>query len=264
MKPPEIAGFYVAWCDEFYGPAGSPPSSQNWTLQTPPFNWNHEWQRYTNSTDNAFLDGNGQLVIAPRKVNGQWTSARLHGNHNFGCDPNRKMIFAARIKLGQNPPWQQQGIWPAWWALGQSMRRGTHWPKCGEWDIMELRNGSSTNQGAVHQTDIYGNHAESHGYIDFDRRDYHTWAVLIDLSDGDYSKQTIKFQLDGQTYYTVQGDGSSWATREGWDRCGRSPFFPILNIAVGGDHPGNPNDNTLPGVESGMTIQWLAVYKSWY
>ncbi|KIW90581.1 uncharacterized protein Z519_08364 [Cladophialophora bantiana CBS 173.52] len=183
MKPPEIAGFYVAWCDEFYGPAGSPPNSQNWTLQTSPFNWNLEWQRYTNSTDNAFLDGNGQLVISPQKVNGQWTSASLHGNHNFGCDPNRKMIFAARIKLGQNPAWQQQGIWPAWWALGQSMRRGIHW----------YVPSPSHSPVLVHQLDTYGNHAESHGYVDFDRRDYHTWAILIDLSDGNYSNRTISY-----------------------------------------------------------------------
>ncbi|OQV00448.1 hypothetical protein CLAIMM_05940 [Cladophialophora immunda] len=144
------------------------------------------------------------------------------------------------------------------------MRYGEYWPKCGEWDIMELRNGTSSNQGSIHQADQWGNHAECHGIIDFDRSQYHTFAVLIDLSDDDYSKQSIKFQLDGQTYYTVQGDGSSGEARQGWERCARSAFFPILNIAVGGDYSGNPDDNTLPGLESGMTIQWLAVYKSWY
>ncbi|OAP61640.1 hypothetical protein AYL99_03843 [Fonsecaea erecta] len=113
MRAPEIAGFYLAWSDEFYGPAGSPPDSNNWALQTPPFNWNNEWQKYTTSTDNAWLDGNGQLCIAPQKVGGQWTSARLHGNKSFACEKNRKMIFAAHIKMGQNPWWQQQGIWPA-------------------------------------------------------------------------------------------------------------------------------------------------------
>ncbi|OAP61641.1 hypothetical protein AYL99_03844 [Fonsecaea erecta] len=129
---------------------------------------------------------------------------------------------------------------------------------------MELRNGTSTNQGSIHQADQWGNHSQCHGTMDFDRSQYHTFAVLIDLSDDDYSKQSIKFQLDGQTYYTVQGDNSSGEARQGWERIAHSAFFPLLNIAVGGDHPGNPNDQTLPGLESGMTIQWLAVYKSWY
>ncbi|OAL38131.1 hypothetical protein AYO20_02583 [Fonsecaea nubica] len=264
MRAPEIAGFYVEWSDEFYGTAGTPPSSQYWSLQTPSINYNNELQSYTNSTNNAYLDGNGQLCIVPQKVNGQWTSARLYGNPSFQCDNNRKMIFAAHIKLGQNPPWQQQGIWPAWWALGQSIREDGEWPKCGEWDILELCNGSYTNQSSIHQLDEAGNHTVSHGTINFDRRDYHTFAVLIDLSSDDYSQQCIKFQLDGQTYFTVQGDASSEAASQCWDRCARSAFFPILNIAVGGDLSGNPNDDTLPGVGSGMTIQWLAVYKSWY
>ncbi|KAJ9617134.1 hypothetical protein H2200_000855 [Cladophialophora chaetospira] len=262
MPAPDLPGFAKVWSDDFDGPASSPPNAQNWTLETPPHNYNNEQQVYTNSTDNAFLNGSGQLCIAPRKVNGKWTSARMHGNASFACDNNHKMIFSAHVKVGQNSPQQQQGIWPAWWTLGQSIQHGTQWPKCCEWDIMELKNGTSRNQGTVHQTDTSGNHTSSFGFADFSRQDFHTWSLLVDLTSNDYNQQTLNWQLDGQTYFTVHGDGSSAATRECWDRCGRSAFFPILNVAVGGDFVGSPNDGTVEGVESGLTLQWVAVYKS--
>ncbi|KIX98694.1 uncharacterized protein Z520_05995 [Fonsecaea multimorphosa CBS 102226] len=240
------------------------------------------------STENGHF-----CIVPPKDVDGQWTSARLHGNHSFQCDNNGKMIFAANIKMGQNPRRRQQGIWPAW-ALGQSIRRGENWPKCGDWDIMELSNGSSTNQakltapsfvgigrqaiqwrnlsnkmathtGSIHHTDRMGNHAESHGTVDFDRKQYHTFTLLIDFSDDDYSKQSIKFQLDNKPYHAVQGDDSSdEKDRRNWERLARSAFFPILNVAVGSDLPGDPDEKTLPGLESGMTIRWVAVYKSRY
>lgn len=127
MSAPEIHGFQKVWADEFAGRAGSPPNSQNWTIETPAHNENNEWQKYTTSTENAYLSGSGELCIAPRKVQGHWTSARLHGNKGFECDNSRKMIFAARIKVGQNSPAQQQGIWPAWWTLGESILHGTPW-----------------------------------------------------------------------------------------------------------------------------------------
>jgi hypothetical protein len=127
MSAPEIPGFAKVWSDVFDGLAGAHPNPANWTLETPEQNANHEWQKYTTSTDNAFLSGSGQLCIAPQKVNGVWTSARMHGNFSFQCDNNHKMIFAASIRVGQNPPAQQQGIWPAWWTLGQSIQHGTDW-----------------------------------------------------------------------------------------------------------------------------------------
>lgn len=127
---------------------------------------------------------------------------------------------------------------------------------------MELRNGTSRNQGTVHQTNISGEHDSSFGFVDFSHGDFHTWAIEVDLTNDDYAQQTLNWQLDGNTYFTVHGSQASDALKDCWERCARSPFFPILNVAVGGDFVGNPSDETLPGVESGLTIQWVAVYKS--
>lgn len=47
-----------------------------------------------------------------------------------------------------------------------------------------------------------------------------------------------------------------------WEDVARREFFPILNVAVGGDYPGPPNDQTADGLESGMAVRYVGVYKS--
>jgi hypothetical protein len=111
MKPPTIEGFTISWSDDFSTPGA--PNPKNWTLETPATNNNNEKQRYTSSIENAFLK-DGQLFIVPVRKDDVWTSARMHGNGSFKCDPGKKLIVAAGIKVGQNSPAQQQGIWPAW------------------------------------------------------------------------------------------------------------------------------------------------------
>lgn len=35
--------------------------------------------------------------------------------------------------LGPSAPAKYKGLWPAFWALGQGIKEGAKWPKCGEW-----------------------------------------------------------------------------------------------------------------------------------
>ena len=67
------------------------------------------------------------MFIVPVKKDGIWTSARMHGNVSFKCDPGKKLLVVARIKVGQNSQAQQQGIWPAFWILGDSVNHGINW-----------------------------------------------------------------------------------------------------------------------------------------
>ena len=124
MKPPAIDGYNVSWSDEF-GTPGSPKAA-NWTVETPLTNNNGEQQKYTNSSDNAYVK-DGKMFIVPLKQNNAWTSARMHGNVSFQCDPGKKAIIVASIKVGQNSPAQQQGMWPAFWTLGASAQHGVQW-----------------------------------------------------------------------------------------------------------------------------------------
>ena len=66
--------------DEFNGPAGSPPDPSKWNHETGRWTDNNELETYTDSTANAYLDGQGHLVIKALKGTGRhggYTSARL-------------------------------------------------------------------------------------------------------------------------------------------------------------------------------------------
>src|ERR1051325_10711857 len=76
--------YVLRWADEFDGPAGTAPSAERWGYDIGGNGWgNNELETYTNRTDNAYLDGNGHLVIklikesfkGPDGIKRQYTSA---------------------------------------------------------------------------------------------------------------------------------------------------------------------------------------------
>jgi beta-glucanase (GH16 family) len=260
-SPPSIPGFTLVWSDDFDGPAGVAVNANNWLTYTGPV-YNNEIERYTTSTANAQLSGSSQLYIIPLKDNtGAWTSARLHGNGSFACDPGHAMILQASIRLGTNPPSSQQGMWPAFWALGDDVNDpSVGWPKCGEWDILELTNGSDVNNATVH----YGNdpgqgHLMKHQSVGtkFAAGAYHTWRIMVDRTS---QEETLTWYLDGNQFFQVTAAQVQDADQ--WGSLAHKPFFPLLNVAVGGNLPGMPNDQTLGGLESGMQVSYVAFYKS--
>src|SRR5262245_52414378 len=79
QQAPVKRPWFLAWSDEFEGPAGSAPDRTKWTYDLGKTGWgNAELENYTNSTANAFQDGNGHLVIEAIASPGrEFTSARL-------------------------------------------------------------------------------------------------------------------------------------------------------------------------------------------
>src|SRR5437870_179565 len=73
------SGWKLVWNDEFNGPVGSPPDPSKWNYDLGGGGWgNGEAEVYTNSSQNAFLDGKGNLVIrAISDSSGNYSSARL-------------------------------------------------------------------------------------------------------------------------------------------------------------------------------------------
>jgi hypothetical protein len=133
-------------------------------------------------------------------------------------------------------------------------------PKCCEWDILELGNGQSWSQGTCHY-EINGVHQQQDQKVDFDRSQWHEWGVMVDLN-GEYMKESLNWQLDGKTYLTVKCMSDDATGHECWDRCARSAFFCILNVAVGGNLVGEIGKDTIGGVGSGIQVAWVAVYKT--
>src|SRR5438874_11345573 len=149
------SGWKLLWSDEFNDPAGTPPDPAKWNYDLGGGGWgNGEAETYTNSPQNVFQDGKGNLVIrAIRDSSGAYSSARLQtgspGASTHTADVSWQYgRIVARIKLPFG-----QGVWPAFWMLGENI--GTAgWPACGEIDIMEnfgaYKNSAGVNNGTAH------------------------------------------------------------------------------------------------------------------
>src|ERR1043165_3971110 len=128
----------LVWSDEFNGAAGARVDASKWTAEVGGWGWgNKELEYYTDSAKNASLDGHGSLIIKTlEEVLGaefqcwrgpcRYTSARLMTKKKFAQAYGR---FEARIKIPYG-----QGIWPAFWMLGDDIDQ-VGWPTCGEIDI---------------------------------------------------------------------------------------------------------------------------------
>ena len=230
----EIAA--VTFEDNFDGPAGSPVNGSRWLTETGDNVNNHERQYYTNSTSNAALDGQGNLVITARRENPanyncwygrcEYTSARLNTSGRFTQTYGH---FEARMKIPRG-----QGMWPAFWMLGNDIGN-VGWPTSGEIDIMEnVGFEPNTVHGTLHGPGYSGAEGIGAGYsIGSPFADaFHVFAV-------DWSPNKITWSVDGNLYQTrtpTDLGGDRWVFDHG--------FFLILNLAVGGYWPGDPNAST--------------------
>ncbi|MFJ5303104.1 lectin [Streptomyces sp. NPDC088350] len=228
----------VTFSDTFDGDAGSAVNSSKWTLETGDNVNNHEREYYTSGTNNAALDGQGHLVITARKENPanyqcwygtcQYTSARMNTSGKFSAQYGH---VEARMKIPRG-----QGMWPAFWMLGTDIG-SVGWPDSGEIDVMEnVGYEPSTIHGTIHGPGYSGSagigaaYSLSGGQAFADA--FHTFAV-------DWAPNAIKWSVDGVVYETrtpADVGGNTWAFNK--------PFFLILNLAVGGDWPGDPNSST--------------------
>ncbi|MBI3645299.1 MAG: glycoside hydrolase family 16 protein [Acidobacteriales bacterium] len=248
--PPPPPAYVLVWSDDFSAANGSLPDSSKWIMETGGNGWgNNELETYTNRTQNAHVQ-DGNLVITASKetytgpdgITRQYTSARLKTLGKFEQKYGR---FEARIKIAQG-----QGMWPAFWMLGNNI--GTvDWPNCGEIDIMEnigkepaIVHGSMHGPGYSGANGLTGAYTLPSGkFADA----FHIFAV-------EWETTTVRFYVDGNLYETrTPADlpaGKTWV----FDH----PFFILLNVAVGGDWPGNPDNTTV--FPQDMLIDYVRVY----
>ncbi|MHC3472852.1 lectin [Streptomyces sp. 7R007] len=225
----------VAFSDTFDGPAGAAVDSSKWQIETGDNVNNHERQYYTSGTKNAALDGQGHLVITARKENPanyqcwygtcQYTSARLNTSGKFTAQYGH---VEARMKIPRG-----QGMWPAFWMLGTPV----NWPDSGEIDVMEnVGFEPSTVHGTIHGPGYSGSggigaaYSLPNGQAFADA--FHTFAV-------DWAPDSITWSVDGTVYQRrtpADLGGKTWVFNK--------PFFLILNLAVGGYWPGDPDAST--------------------
>jgi beta-glucanase (GH16 family) len=248
----------LAWSDEFNGSAGSAVDGSKWVAEVGNGSngWgNHQREYDTNSTKNASMDGAGNLVITAIKESlgkkyrcwygeCQYTSARLKTQGKFEQAYGR---FEARIKLPYG-----QGMWPAFWMLGNNIQTAG-WPACGEIDIMEnIGREPSIVHGTIHGPGYSGANGIGSQYAlttgAFSDA-FHVFAV-------EWEPNQIRWYVDGNLYQTrTPADlppGSAWV----FDH----PHFVLLNLAVGGYWPGDPDTTTV--FPQKMYVDYVRVYRA--
>lgn len=239
----------LAWSDEFETDS---IDKNNWNFQVVEAgHFNDEWQRYTNSTANAYIK-DGSLVIKAIHVGeehamDQYTSARLHTADKQTFKYGK---IAARAKL----PFSN-GIWPAFWMLGANINENggdTPWPQSGEIDIFELY--GSKNDSLVEANIHYADASGSHGSMG---------AIPFKLKVGRFADAFHTFELEWDahrvTWFVDGVEFASMPIRDDELSEFHKEFFILLNIAVGGTWAGRPDTESV--FPQYMYVDWVRVYK---
>lgn len=253
----------LVWSDEFNAAGGTAPNPNVWGHETGDgtlngnIGWgNSELEYYTNNPENVGMDGLGNLVITATKVNTatsdlmcyygpcEYTSARLLTANRFEVEYGR---VEARIQVPYG-----NGIWPAFWMLGGDIGQ-VGWPQSGELDIMEnIGREPSTVYGTIHGPGysgccgVGGNYTLPSGNLS---DEFHVFAV-------EWSPEEIRWYIDDINYFTATINDIPAGTEWVFDH----PFFILLNVAVGGNWPGNPDDTTL--FPQTMHVDYVRVYQA--
>jgi beta-glucanase (GH16 family) len=254
QAPAEAATKYkLLWSQEFNDKKVARPDARVWDYDlTDGYGWgNSEQEYYTNSGRNVRINGKGQLTITALRLSDTdpildhcfactYTSARLKTAGLLGFRYGR---MVARMKLPT-----ETGTWPAFWMLGNDLIKGGTWPEAGEIDIVETR-GSAPNvvHGTVHGPGYSGGNGRGSTFYAPNpvSNGYHTYGI-------DWLPNKIVWTFDGHPYFTMT-PADTGGNRYVYNQ----EFFLILNLAMGGEFPGD----TDPAVKSSvMTVDWIRYY----
>jgi beta-glucanase (GH16 family) len=232
----------LVWNDEFDGPE---LNTNNWKYDIDgQGGGNNELQYYTDSPENSSLE-NGSFVITALDngyADKPYTSAAIRSK-NLAEWKYGKFEIRAKLPMGQ-------GMWPAIWMMPAKNVYGG-WPLSGEIDIME-NVGHAPNEifGTIHYGDRWPNNKyTSQHYVSENSfaDDYHVYAI-------EWEPNKISWYIDGVLYSTKTPDdlgGNKWV----WDQ----EFYLIINLAVGGNLPGSPDETTQ--FPQKFYIDYVRVYK---
>lgn len=233
----------LVWAEEF---DGTSLNLDHWTYEigTGSNGWGNNELQYYREENTSVQDG--MLTITAKKENfndRSYTSSRL-------ITKGKKEFKYGRIDIRAKLP-QGQGIWPALWMLGGNIG-SVGWPRSGEIDIMEMIGGAGrekTVYGTLHWDD--GGHkctCDKPGYnlpTGTFADDFHVFTIIWD-------QVNIKWYVDDVLFNTI--DIRPAALSEFHEN-----FFFIVNLAVGGNWPGNPDTNTQ--FPQQLIVDYIRVYQ---
>lgn len=233
--------------DEFNG---TKLNTKVWNYETHEPGWvNNELQKYVKSDKNVYVKDGNLIIQALKDKKGNYTSGRVNTQNKIDYKYGR---FEARLKVPEG-----KGFLPAFWMMPTDESLYGQWPKCGEIDIMEvLGHDTKTAYSTLH----FGEpHKELQGSLKLDKGDfysqYHTYTC-------EWEPNAISFYVDGKF---VHKESDWFSKKEGFDELTYpapydQPFYMILNLAVGGNWPGNPDKTTTFDKKARMVVDYVKVY----
>jgi beta-glucanase (GH16 family) len=226
----------LLWSDEFN--YSGLPDSTKWGNEVG-FIRNNELQYYTKRRIENSVVKDGNLLIIGRQEpykEANYTSASINtlGKYSFQYGK-----VEARIKLPVG-----QGMWPAFWMMGDNIP-AVGWPKCGEIDIMEHINNELKAYGTAHWDN--SGHVQSGGNTYADVTDWHVYSI-------EWNQDSIRWFFDGNRYWGVSIKNYENDTQEF-----HKPFYLLLNLAIGGTWPKNPDATTI--FPDTMYVDYVRVYQ---
>ncbi len=226
----------LVWEDDFN--TDGAPNSDNWTYDLGAGGWgNGELQTYTDSAENAKVEGGSLIITAKADGTGGYTSARLKSE-------GLREFKYGRIEVKAKLP-VAQGSWPAIWMLGANFS-AVGWPQSGEIDIMEMRgDDKNTILGTCHWFDAASSTKADYGTtteISNASSEFHLYTL-------EWTDTAIRIYLDDVEYYTLTNNA---------DLPFNADFFMILNLAMGGTLGG---DIDPAFTQDTMEIDYIKVFQ---
>ena len=234
---PQLPGWKLVWNDEFNGTS---VDLTRWEYEVNgDGGGNNELQYYTASPSNSFVQ-DGKLTIRAQKetyLGKQYTSARMR-TRNKGDWKHGRVEVRAKVPYGR-------GMWPAIWMLPTDWEYGG-WPMSGEIDIMEcLGQDPWTVYGTIHFGQSVAAHQQMGGKYTRSGEsfagDFHVFAV-------EWDSTSFQWFVDGIKYFAAT-KSSPFDKR----------FHLLLNVAVGGNWPGSPDEFTA--FPQAMQVDYVRVYQ---
>ncbi|NBI30306.1 carbohydrate binding domain-containing protein [Chengkuizengella marina] len=213
---------------------------------------NHELQHYTNRKENARIE-DGKLIIEAHAENfgaEQYTSAKLttegKGDWKYG-----------RFEIRAKSP-EGQGIWPAIWMMPTDYQVYNIWPSSGEIDIFELvGHDPYTVHGTLHYGVPHTYTGESYQLPDEKKfsDDYHTYTMEWVPGEIRWYVDDVLFSKQNDWFSKDPNNPENYTYPAPYDRA----FYLQLNLAVGGDWPGYPDNTTV--FPQQFLIDYVRVYE---
>lgn len=250
--------------------SGTSLDTSKWNTEVSGIHVNNELQGYVDSTavirivkgEEAEGAANGALLLQPHYAPGYITKDGQKFDFVSGRINTRNKAefaygsFAARIKLTDG-----EGLWPAWWLLGNG-----NWPETGEIDIMEYVGEKDWISSAIHGKGYSGDAGlvdRLYFPADNDVTNWHVYAV-------DWTPDSLLFKYDDVLVLRITKPMTQFFGEWAFD----NPKYLILNFAVGGVYPYKINGikepfyglpaSTFEMIKAGkskMLVDWVRVTK---